>query len=396
MPSAGKYGSALVTLSRDIYSMYAPRIRENLSGDLVLNDSTATGSLYNAPAQLKLPVFALLIAIGITLEVVVHYVYNISTVYTHFYYVIVVVAGLWYGRKAIWVALFFGGLHIAVSWLLAGAFPSDAVLRALMLLIVAIVIGTVVEQMNRYHDQVRVQNCELKEINVQLDASQKATLAANKKLNLLSSITRHDIKNQLTALLAYIELSKMIVQDNDLKRTVNQEKIVADNILRQIEFTKDYEEIGVNSPQWQNVAELVSQSAPVLERSGVQLDISTGDLEVFADPLLLKVFENLVDNSLRHGEHVRHISVGYEKTKEDIVLMYRDDGAGVPATDKERIFQKGFGKNTGLGLFLTREILSITGLSIQESGVYGEGVLFLIKAPEGCWREGKKSVPNVT
>lgn len=361
---------------------------------MALNDSTATGSLYNTPARLKLPVFVLLVVIGISLEIVVHYLYNISTVYTHFYYVIVVVTGLWYGRKAIWVALFFGGLHIAVSWLLTGAFPSDAIIRALMLLIVAIVIGTVVEQMNRYHNQVRVQNRELKEINAQLDASQKASLTANKKLNLLSSITRHDIKNQLTALLAYIELSKMIVQDDELKKTVDKEEIVADNILRQIEFTKDYEEIGVNAPQWQNVAQQMTLIAPVLKGTGVDLSVSTGDLEIFADPLLLKVFENLVDNSLRHGEHVRHISVQYEKRKEGIVIMYRDDGVGVLATDKDRIFQKGFGKNTGLGLFLTREILSISGLSIQECGVYGEGVLFLILAPEGCYREGKKSAPS--
>jgi signal transduction histidine kinase len=361
-----------------------------------LNDNAATGSWYSIPEQMKLPVFVLLVAIGISLEIVVHYVYNISTVYTHFYYLIVVVAGLWYGKKAIAIALFFGSLHIVISWLLVGSFPLDAIIRALMLLIVAIVISTVVEQMNRYHDQVRVQNRELKEINTQLGASQKASLAANKKLNLLSSITRHDIKNQLTALLAYIELSKMIVQNEDLKNTVDKEEIVAGNILRQIEFTKDYEEIGVNAPQWQNVAELVSQSAPVLERAGVKLDISTGDLEVYADPLLLKVFENLVDNSLRHGEHVRHISVRYEKTKEGIVIMYRDDGAGVLAADKDRIFQKGFGKNTGLGLFLTREILSITGLLIQECGVYGEGVLFSITVPDGCYRNGKKSAPSET
>ena len=175
---------------------------------------------------------------------------------------------MWYGKKAIWVALFFGGLHIAISWLAAGTIPYDALLRALMLAIVAGVIGTVVDQMNTYYDQMLAQNRALTDMNAQLDASQKATLAANKKLNLLSGITRHDIKNQLTALLAYIELSKMIVQDDELKKTVDKEEIVAENILRQIEFTKDYEEIGVNSPQWQNVAELVFQSAPVLERAG--------------------------------------------------------------------------------------------------------------------------------
>ena len=83
----------------------------------------------------------------------------------------------------------------------------------------------------------------------------------------------------------------------------------------------------------------------------------------------------------------------YEKRETDLVLMYRDDGTGVTATDKDRIFEKGFGKNTGLGLFLTREILSITGLSIQECGVFGDGVLFMILVPEGSYRWGGKPVP---
>jgi signal transduction histidine kinase len=353
-----------------------------------LKDRVATGVWYRNPANLKLFAVVLLIIIGIFLECIVHYWYGISTVYTHFYYLIIVIIGLWYGRKAIWIALFFGMLHIDVSWLAQGTFPFDALIRAMMLIIVAGLIGTVVEQMNKYQDRVLVQNYELQLVNVQLDASQQAFLAANKKLKLLSSITRHDIRNQLTALLAYIELSKMTVQDPDLKKTIDKEEVVANNILRQIEFTKTYEDIGVRAPQWQNVAEQLSFLSPPLDRAGVHLSVSTGDLQVYADPLLEKVFENLIDNSLRHGEHVRNIEVRYEKTDTGLVLIYRDDGAGVPDKDKKRIFEKGFGKNTGLGLFLTREILSITGLSIRESGQYGSGVLFEVLVPEGCYRFG--------
>ena len=132
-----------------------------------MNDSTATGIWFRAPAKLKLPTLTLLIFIGIFLEGFVHYRYGISTIYTHFYYLIIVVAGLWYGRKAIWLALFFGVLHISVSRSRPGTFPVDALIRALMLLIVAVVVGTVVDRMNRYHDQACVQNRELKDMNTQ-------------------------------------------------------------------------------------------------------------------------------------------------------------------------------------------------------------------------------------
>ena len=39
-----------------------------------------------------------------------------------------------------------------------------------------------------------------------------------------------------------------------------------------------------------------------------------------------------------------------------------------------------------MGLFLIREILSITGISIQETGIYGDGVRFEMKVPAGKWR----------
>jgi len=48
-------------------------------------------------------------------------------------------------------------------------------------------------------------------------------------------------------------------------------------------------------------------------------------------------------------------------------------GEGVPTYEKEKIFKRGFGKNTGMGLFLAREIPSITGITIHETGDPGKG-----------------------
>ena len=356
-----------------------------------MNDSRPAGSLYHPPDPLKLLVLVLLVLAGVFLECIVHYTYHISVVYTQFYYLIVVVAGLWYGRTVIALALFFGGLQVIVSWMLApSVIPYEAILRAMMLVVVAVVIWKIVAEMTRYHERVIAQNTELKDVNAQLDSSRKAFLTANKKLNLLSGITRHDIRNQLTALLTYIELARMIRQDPEMTDVIDKEELVANNILRQIEFTKTYEDIGVKSPQWSNVGQLVGILSPVLVQNGIALDITTGDLEIYADPLLEKVFENLMDNSLRHGEHVRHVLLSYGISGDTLTLTYSDDGVGVPDTDKEKIFEKGFGKNTGLGLFISRDILSITGLSIRECGTFGTGVRFAIDVPECCFRFGEK------
>lgn len=67
-------------------------------------------------------------------------------------------------------------------------------------------------------------------------------------------------------------------------------------------------------------------------------------------------------------------------------MLIEDDGKGIPTNIKGRIFNKGFGSNTGLGLFLTREILGITGMQIIETGVEGKGARFEIRVPEGHFR----------
>jgi signal transduction histidine kinase len=352
-----------------------------------LEECEIHGSWWKTLNRPKPFAFVLLILVGLILELVVHFSLGIAVVYTHFYYLIIVLAGLWYGRKAIWIALFFGGLHIAVTYITLGIISPDALIRALMFCLVAFVIGTIVEQMNCYYDHIAFQNRELTELNSRLEFSQKAFETANKKLNLLSSITRHDIKNQLVALIGFIELSKEKITEPELQHFIEVEETAAQNIRRQIEFTKNYEDIGVRAPQWQNIGMRLHSLQSLMPPGEIEMSISIEGLEIFADPLLEKVFENLIDNSRRHGERVRHISFSSMKFgKGDIAIIYEDDGVGVQESEKERIFEKGFGKNTGLGLFLSREILSITGLTIKESGIYGNCARFEIIVPQGKYR----------
>ena len=204
--------------------------------------------------------FILLIFIGLVLEFVIHYHFGVTIVYTQFYYLIIVIAGLWYGRKAIWVALFFGSLHVAVTYILTGLLSQDALMRGLMMLIVAFVVGAIVEQMHCYYNQITEQNRELStsnekmcSLNTQLAESREAFQIANKKLNLLSSITRHDIKNQLVALMGFLELSKAKNTDPEMQHFIEREETAAHAIQRQIEFTKNYEDIGVHAPKWQDI-----------------------------------------------------------------------------------------------------------------------------------------------
>jgi signal transduction histidine kinase len=124
----------------------------------------------------------------------------------------------------------------------------------------------------------------------------------------------------------------------------------------------------------------------------IRIDADYPDLELFADPLLEKVFYNLVDNALRYGgEKMTAIRMTTGKDNGVLVIMVEDDGNGISAYDKKELFKKGFGKHTGLGLFLSREILSLTGITITENGEPGVGARFEIVVPAGTWRMTGKS-----
>jgi len=210
---------------------------------------------------------------------------------------------------------------------------------------------------------------------------------ANRKLNLLSSITRHDINNQLTVQMGYLALLKK--QQPDLLSTEYFQKITtaAERISSMIQFTSEYENIGVTAPFWQDTRSLVDAAARDAPPGQVTVnnDLPAG-MEVFADHLITRVFYNLIDNAVRYGGKITAIRFTMQESGNDHILVCEDDGVGVAADEKDKIFDRGFGKNTGLGLFLAREILSITGITICETGQPGKGARFEMTVPKGAFR----------
>ncbi|PKL58466.1 MAG: hypothetical protein CVV34_02155 [Methanomicrobiales archaeon HGW-Methanomicrobiales-5] len=229
-------------------------------------------------------------------------------------------------------------------------------------------------------------NRELEGQREALRKSERGLKIANQKLNLLSGLTRHDVVNQLTALSGYVELSAQYAQDPQFRHMIEKEQKLIAMINEQIQFTEEYEDMGVNAPVWQDIGTTVKKAATGLDLSKVSLNVGSDNLEIYADPLLGKVFVNLMDNTFRHGGTVSEITVSCDKKETGLVITYSDNGAGIDADARPHLFERGYGKHTGLGLYFTREVLGITGLSIAETGIPGNGVRFEITVPEGEYR----------
>lgn len=213
--------------------------------------------------------------------------------------------------------------------------------------------------------------------------AENALRQANRQLTLLSGITRHDILNKVTVILGYLGIAEQKCTDPDLGNYLKSIELATHAIQSQVEFTRVYQDLGTHEPQWQRLETILptSQVPPT-----ITLTADLQGVEVYTDLMLEKALFNLLDNSIRHGQHVTGIRVSSRQAGEDLMIVWEDDGAGIPLDEKEKVFIRGYGKNTGLGLFLVREILSLTGITIREAGIEGKGARFEITVPKGNYR----------
>ncbi len=208
----------------------------------------------------------------------------------------------------------------------------------------------------------------------------------NRKLHLLSNITRHDVLNQVAILAASLELIRMKIKegapiDEDLAMCESSKEAT----VRLIEFTRGYERFGVGKPIWQS-ARMVVETVQQKTALSVTVDPSLDAIEVYADMMLSSVFSNMFQNAEQHGGHNSGITVSFHQKDREGVIVVEDDGTGIPDDMKELIFGYGAGVGTGLGLFFCSEILGITGISVCEAGLPGDGARFELHIPAGVWR----------
>jgi signal transduction histidine kinase/ActR/RegA family two-component response regulator len=208
----------------------------------------------------------------------------------------------------------------------------------------------------------------------------------SKKISILSSATRHDINNKLTILSGYTQLILADTQDPKIIKYVNIEEKAIDDITTILKFTKEYEKVGIDVAQWQNLTDVVARGVSQVDLGSIKFLNETRGYSVSADPLLERVFFNLADNAVRFGEKVTEIHAWCEQRDGNLVVLFEDNGKGITTPHKERIFDRGFGKNTGLGLFIAKEILAVTGFVIRETGDYEKNARFEILVPKGKFK----------
>ena len=187
----------------------------------------------------------------------------------------------------------------------------------------------------------------------------------NEKLGVVGGLTRHDIRNKLSAVAANSYLAKKTLH-NDHKAWAYLREI--ETACRQttkiLDFAAAYEKLGTEELFFVDVDKAFEEAVSLIQGSqGVEVIRECHGLTVLADSLLRQLFYNLIDNSLKHGQKVRRIRVHSEEEKNRIELFYEDDGVGIPHAIKSKIFAGSSreDRGSGYGLYLVRRMMDVYG-----------------------------------
>ncbi len=206
----------------------------------------------------------------------------------------------------------------------------------------------------------------------------------NEKLHVVGRLTRHDVRNKLSLVTSNVYLAKQrLTGDNKTLQYLCDIESAVCQTVGILDFAGTYEKLGMEELGWVNVEKSVEEAATLFPELNVKIVNDCGGLTVLADSLLRQLFYNLIHNSSTHGERVSQIRVYYKEVgKDQLKLVYEDDGVGIPDAEKDKIFREGYGRGTGYGLYLIRKMCEVYGWIIRETGKPGEGARFTITIPK--------------
>ena len=216
--------------------------------------------------------------------------------------------------------------------------------------------------------------------------AEKALKAANDKLKLLSRISHDHLHRTVDQMVQTVKNADAHCNDSIARGFFNQMRALAINLKRQLFLTESYKNLGVSPPVWLDVQYILESANPAPATKSVSARFWTERLEIYADPLFLDVLVHVTENAISHGITIKNLIVTYHEVPEGLDLILEDDGIGIPADKKQSIFDYDEGGHAGIGLFICREILGVTGMTITETGTEGKGARFVIHVPTECFR----------
>ncbi|HEX2382509.1 MAG TPA: ATP-binding protein [Acidimicrobiales bacterium] len=214
----------------------------------------------------------------------------------------------------------------------------------------------------------------------------------------------HELRSPLTSIKGYtsVLLSRWDQIEDDQKRALlEQIRQDADRVTRLITELLDVSRLEtaqlVLQPQAVDLAHLANVVVEKSTMTHADLDCAVtfpDDFpQVLADPdKIEQVLTNLVENAAKYGS-AKGMRISGKMLEGAVAVEVSDTGAGIPAADLPRVFDKFFRRDTakpsgiGLGLWISHGLVEAHGGHLSVESEFGQGSVFRFTLPTGLRTE---------
>ena len=308
-------------------------------------------------------------------------------------------------------------LPLVLLWMMAGV-PQEIAVAVLILLFGLIQVFFVRdnERVVRESFVIRYENERLlealeRERQEVLLARDRAEEANRAKSQFLAAAS-HDLRQPLHALSLFSATLTLRATDGAAGEIAGHINKALGSLSTLVDALLDISKLdaGAVQPELQrvNVKTLIerieAEYRPVARDKGLTFRVAPVDAQVETDPVLLeRVVRNLVDNAFKYTA-AGSVSLDVELDEQTVRIAVRDTGAGIPKSERERIFEEFYqvgnperdrGKGLGLGLAIVRRLARLLGLEVQLESNPGHGSTFALTLARAAGESGLRQPQRV-
>jgi signal transduction histidine kinase len=208
---------------------------------------------------------------------------------------------------------------------------------------------------------------KLRERKQQLERKTEQLEAQNERLDDFASLLSHDIRNPLSVAKGYLEVLDVEQQDEEAAKIRDALDRIEQLVDEALQLAKEGHT--VTETETVHLYSVVKRAWESVDTSEAALENEGRGVHVEADPpRLQRLLENLFRNSIEHCQSAVTITV----TPHEAGFCVADDGPGIPESERDQIFEKGYttaDDGTGFGLAIVETVVDAHGwtVTIEES-----------------------------